>query len=519
MPASVPPTPPVPPQAAAATGTISGTGTVVQLPAGSDGALLQLQLQQALRGIVTSRTAQGTVTLQTSLGPVSVQTGLTPPPGASLTLIVQSLGPPLQVAIQPGASGQTQAQATPATAGRTAPAGGQAAGTPAPGSPAQAAQPVQMTLTQGSVLVATLTRPAASPGTPAAAGAAAQSAATPGMPAAPGTAAPASGTAAAPALLAALPAGSRVSMRLVGFQPPGTATGSAQAAAQTGASQQGPAGTVQALVTGAGTSGQTLLRSPAGQFSLATSEPLPSGTRLVLEPIGQPTLPTTTSAADGADGPRWDTLRDSVQAVLQGGSGAARMMQATPAPNPQLPASVIFFLQALRHGSLKSWIGDDAVKALGRQNKGLLDRLGGEFGQMQRLSGEPVAPDWRMFLIPLLADGEAEKLRLYLKERKGSQAGDDNEPEADRFVVEANFTRLGPFQFDGLVREKRLDLMIRTVSRLPADMQDGITSLFADTVSVLGFNGNLGFQVTDRLESPAGTGQPSARSDPDDIWA
>ncbi len=509
MTGGVPPTPSVPPTPGG-TGAASGTGTLVQLPAAKDGGLIQLQLQQALQGIVTSRTAQGTVSLQTPLGTLSVQTGLTPPPGAQLMLVVQSMGPPIQVTIQPGAN-----SATPQGTGIGR---GPSAQTGAP------PQSVQTSLTQGSVLFATMTRPAGAPvsagGASTPAGAlqfgAAQSATTStgmqsGAPAASNaqTANAAASPTAPPgaAALAALPAGSRIAMRVAGVQVPGGTTPTAVVAAS-------PGGALQATVTGAGTGGQTLVQSSAGQMTLATGTPLPQGTQLRLEPVGLPQLPAASAAADEAAGLRWDTLRDAAQAAIKAGAGAgqARMMQAIPQPTPQMPAAVVFFLQALRHGSMRAWVGDDAVETLGRQSKPLLERLGAEFAQMQRLSGEPISQDWRMFLIPLFADGETERLKLYIRDRRSGNEEDEGEAEGDRFVVEANFTRLGPFQFDGLARHKRLDLVIRTLARLPEEMQNGIGVQFADTVTALGLTGTLSFQVTDRFERPAGAPEPDPKT-------
>lgn len=492
----------------APSGTVafSGTGTVVQLPPGTDGGPVQLQLLQALKGVVTARSAQGVVTLQTALGPVSVQTGLTPPPGAQLNLVVQSMGPPVQVALQPGTNTAGSPSPTPAPGGQTA----------ATGSGAQP-QSVQTSLTQGSVLFATITRPAAvpaanAPGTTAATGSGA--AATSATPGGSGPAASPAGTAAAPtspATLAALPAGSRIAMRVLSVQVPGGPQASPAATPSPGAA-------VQATVTAAGSGGQTQIQSPVGQMTLGTSTPLPQGSQLRLEPVGLPQLPAADASAGEASGQRWDTLRDAIQAVLKAGPGAGqtRMMQAIPQPTPQMPAAVVFFLQALRHGSMRSWVGNDAAQALGRNSKPLLDRLGAEFGQMQRLAGEPVAPDWRLFMIPLFADGEAERLRLYVRDRDAGAGGQDGEQDADRFVVEANFSRLGPFQFDGLARPKRLDLMIRTLSRLPDQMQSDIGALFADTVTALGLTGSLSFQVTDRFDSPGGGPKPDQ---PGGVWA
>jgi hypothetical protein len=53
---------------------------------------------------------------------------------------------------------------------------------------------------------------------------------------------------------------------------------------------------------------------------------------------------------------------------------------------------------------------------------------------------------------------------------------------------------------DGLVREKTLDLMVRTQRALPEPLRDGIRGLFADQVSALGFSGTVSFQVVRQFD-------------------
>jgi hypothetical protein len=61
-------------------------------------------------------------------------------------------------------------------------------------------------------------------------------------------------------------------------------------------------------------------------------------------------------------------------------------------------------------------------------------------------------------------------------------------------VVEVEMSRLGDLQLDGLVREKRLDLILRSRAPLPDFMRRDITQIFHETNEITGNRGNIGFQ-------------------------
>ncbi len=71
-------------------------------------------------------------------------------------------------------------------------------------------------------------------------------------------------------------------------------------------------------------------------------------------------------------------------------------------------------------------------------------------------------------VLPFLADAGVQPLRLYLR-RGGSAAGGTDEDT--RFVIETEMSRLGAFQFDGMVRGKRLDLVLRSHAPLAPELR------------------------------------------------
>jgi hypothetical protein len=131
-------------------------------------------------------------------------------------------------------------------------------------------------------------------------------------------------------------------------------------------------------------------------------------------------------------------------------------------------------------------------------------KLRQEFGQISSLAQDRPRADWRCFFIPLYDDGAVRQINLFYrrdrgKTRKGEEAGGSG----TRFIVEVDMSKMGPFQFDGLVREKRFDLMVRSHVALPPKMREDIGALFQEALAIGDYAGNLQFQkVKDFPVSP-----------------
>ena len=116
--------------------------------------------------------------------------------------------------------------------------------------------------------------------------------------------------------------------------------------------------------------------------------------------------------------------------------------------------------------------------------------------QMQRLATDSTTSEWRTHLIPLFADEQLQQLRVFMR-RGAADDVEEAEEAGTRFIIEVNFSRLGAFQFDGFVRRKHFDLVIRTHLELGDTIQSDIDRLYADTLSALDFSGSVRFQATE----------------------
>lgn len=544
-----PPPPQPPPPSAAPPPTVVVTNPPQQLMK----AALGLQLQAMVQGMAD----KGQVQLQSPMGQLLLQTNLALPKDAQLTLSLQSLTP--QVQLQVLSINGKPPHVILGQAGQGMPAGGmpQTPGAAGPGVATGAGQGPGglpfVSLTTGATVSGTLLKPAqgilgqapavqggaqaptAAPATPASplgqvstavglaksvwssAKAQIQSAvgsatgqATTGKTVTPGMAALAQGKSAGGSAAAgqaggqaqSLPAGTQVSVRIIGIQAPAASGGPppAPAAGTLIAAGQTLTGTVNGITA----SGQPIVSTPAGPIALATRSPVPMGTQVTFEVRGAPVIPADASLAlasatrgDLMSARNWPALKEAVQVLQEINPQAAQQVLNTAIPRPDggLTTTLLFFMSALRGGDVRSWLGDSAVRILEKARPGLLGRLKDEFGRRAKLNEEPAKGDWRVATVPIQNGAEIEQARLYTRTH-------EEEPEEDeggagtRFVVDVELSKLGRLQLDGLVREnnKRLDLIVRTEEPLPGEMRDHIRAIFKDAAELTGLHGGVGFQ-------------------------
>ncbi len=63
-------------------------------------------------------------------------------------------------------------------------------------------------------------------------------------------------------------------------------------------------------------------------------------------------------------------------------------------------------------------------------------------------------------------------------------------------MIELQLVRLGPMQFDGLVRERRFDLVLRSEQPLEDGLRAIIEQTFRDTLLISGWSGELSYART-----------------------
>jgi hypothetical protein len=513
------PVPPTPPSSAilqTVASTTTSTGTIVQ-PATPK---MPFKLGQLLAGTVLNHAAPGQFLVKTESGQLTLQTATNLLIGSVLNLQIQTAGTRPQVLIIP-LPGETR---TPQIANlSTAPT-------------------ITSTLTQGSIASATILRPisvhtpqsqgtqgatgvtlgAITPGvttgvtpgvtpevtpgvtpgvtpvlgvvgsaqpTPAGrttSGVSTAAGITPTSASATPTGASLAGTGPLPPIL---PNGATFNLRIVSVVP---------AASQTPLTASKAQGALIGTVTGTTPTGQTIVQTPLGEISLSARSTLPHGTQLHLQMLGAPKFPMRTGDTSSLLlSQQWETLKDAMAAIQSSDPAAARNMvqRVLPQAGGPMTTGMLFFLAAIMTGDLRRWMGEEAMRVLQRSGGNLLDRLRQDVGEMQRMANEPSGQEWRSYLIPLLAGVDLQQLKLFIRgEKEPDEDGKQEKNRNIRFVIEVEFSKLGPFQFDGLTRDKTIDLMVRTRDALAKDIRDDIREIFGTAISALGFTGSINFQ-------------------------
>ena len=165
-------------------------------------------------------------------------------------------------------------------------------------------------------------------------------------------------------------------------------------------------------------------------------------------------------------------------------------------PGSQLAALIFRFLAGVQGGAPRRWAESPARAALDAlDHRDLSDRLDSDAAAIgsQSLPADPNG--WKVTILPYLGVESMQPARLYQRatEIRVEDDGTSASQAGQRFVVEIELRRLGPLQFDGLVRERRFDLAVRTTQPLDSTLQAEIGHIFRETIGIGGYAGDLVF--------------------------
>lgn len=230
----------------------------------------------------------------------------------------------------------------------------------------------------------------------------------------------------------------------------------------------------------------------------------PSQTILTQLPDGSLTLTPSTSSIgtfSWAQQDTWDSLDILLKTIAhmapQQGQGLMQML-----PNPAQPHSMaalsLFFISVLRTGNAENLIGNEAITLL--RNFGKLDSLRNaatDIATAGRLEGLSLPQDWRMTMLPLLWENQIYKTPLYYKhfpEDGDKDESADKKRKRLRFLFDLTLSRMGDVQVDGFMQSERLDIILRTKTRLSQGMQGQMRQLYAGAMEKSRLTGELSFQ-------------------------
>ncbi|MEM9469545.1 MAG: hypothetical protein AAF988_05225 [Pseudomonadota bacterium] len=194
---------------------------------------------------------------------------------------------------------------------------------------------------------------------------------------------------------------------------------------------------------------------------------------------------------------QWAAFDEAVQALIQQSPAAANsLLRSLPtAANPaQLGAVGAAAMAAIRSGDLAAWLGDRKVDAIQRLTRGT--------NTLSRLTQDSAAPraeaasntDWRAVPLPMFWEGEIHKITLFMRQENQQQDQQNEGNGSTRFIFDLSLSRMGEVQLDGYLKDKRLDLVIRTQNGFSQPMQQTMRSAYSSALSQAAMTGDLTFQ-------------------------
>lgn len=256
---------------------------------------------------------------------------------------------------------------------------------------------------------------------------------------------------------------------------------------------------VVATVVGNGTNGQLILKSADAAFYVRVNVDAPVGTNLLVTieapKSAAPTVLPTPQQQDFA------TLQQVIDALTEINPQLAQQFVDSHIPQPmtQMAAPLLFILSALKQGDIKSWLGKEPTEPLIKAGKtSLLAKLAHGMTSAIQTTQDSNVGEWRSYPIPILTQAQMQSITLHVhSDKQGQSSGEKigNKSDQTRFLIDVRFSQFGPLQLDGLVRPKKLDMIVRSEKALPTGLPQDLRSTYINTIDAIGFTGSLSFQV------------------------
>ena len=247
---------------------------------------------------------------------------------------------------------------------------------------------------------------------------------------------------------------------------------------------------------------ETLVDTAVGTLSIPVQDappPIGAAIQLKITAVAPPVTlekPVTVKAPLEDAPPTQPLLQDAAQALAPVVPALAQQIQTQLSlpPNDQLAALILNFLGGLKAGAPPSrWPDPPTRKALvdaGRSD--LATRLDTEASQIGQTRPAPPG-DWSITILPYLGLATTKPMRLY---RRTPDEEEKQKGGGERFVIELQLVRLGAMQFDGLVRERRFDLVLRSEKPLEEELRALVERTFRDSLLISGWSGELSYART-----------------------
>ncbi len=204
----------------------------------------------------------------------------------------------------------------------------------------------------------------------------------------------------------------------------------------------------------------------------------------------------------------WESLNYLIDSLTRENYGAMAEMIASKIPNIKNPAQIssgiIFFMAALKRSFIEGkkpteiWLGRNLVKELSRNGHGkLLARINNEITRIGDLNNDIHLREWRPMLIPMSGDNEIFAVPFFIKRKQqdlddsSQNKSNTDEKENTRFMIELNLSKMGKVFIDGMLTQKRLEIILKSASNISDGFKKTIIQKFDTALDKYNYSGSL----------------------------
>lgn len=267
-------------------------------------------------------------------------------------------------------------------------------------------------------------------------------------------------------------------------------------------------GALQGVVESLSPKGFPVVHAGSGLFVLKTLAQAPLGTGVTFEAKAltpEQAIATAATTADWFDpltGTSWPALQETLQTITQSAPLLLPVLNNTlPTLSENLVPTALFFLAAVNTGNIENWLGPPLLDALKLSGKSALaQRLGADFARIGDQAKDSIPGDWRATALPLRHDADIGLLQLFVRQQRDNHHEEKQEEASSarpvtRFILNLRLSRLGDMQLDGLLHQKRFDLILRSAGTISAEMRQELRQHFQAGLRETDMSGDISFQA------------------------
>jgi hypothetical protein len=239
--------------------------------------------------------------------------------------------------------------------------------------------------------------------------------------------------------------------------------------------------------------GETIAETDIGRVAIPAELGAPRGTTIVFTVLREmASRPAATPRPNGTP-----PVQRELAAAVENALGAAARQAVAPfvsalQPAPErILAAILSFAAAARGEAadpLTSLV--EKLQTEGDAPAPLQEAAGELRAAAERTHPGPLQP----VFVPMMDGSSVQPLTVFLPRDREALAREGD--ESARFAVDVELTRFGALQLDGLVGQRRLDLILRSRHSLPLELRQELALAFRDSVEASGFKGEMSFAVS-----------------------